>query len=408
MLKRQPDDPADPAKQGGGRSSGDGENTWPIRVAVHLEEAPAFHFVPRRLQPPIRVITWTQPDRSWVVRGDSEMGIGGHSTQRLWLALLSIYEAERRGGEPGVVYYSKRMLAERMRISRDGKNFKTIEEGLIQLDALRAYVTGQPLPGPDADEVRKLGPGGSAGPKIEYLYSFLGGDGLDVEEEASKGQLFLFRPDGRRPRRNWSRRRLGRYVVACLDAQHARTVPDFVFDLKGGWAVRLVRLLGKRAYQKETLQISLAALLPAIPALMGSGAPLVGAKAREGLDRAHKELYEHGFITDARIENGSVSYRFGAAHRTQAAPQLDEFAAETVDLLVAVFGDEGRRPWLADFVKEVGGPRARATISDGERLNGGPDPESLRPRLYGLIEQTRIQARADRAHRQTSEDSRAS
>lgn len=373
---------------------------WPIRVAVHLEEAPAFHFLTRRSSP-LPAITWAQRERHWVVRGDSQVGIGGAFTQKLWLALLSIYEAERkRTGEVGVVYYSKSLLAERMRVTRDGSSFEAMTIGLIQLDALRAYVTGKPLPGPDADETRPGARSAAGGPRIEYLYSFLGGEGLDVEEEARANQLYLFPPDGRRRPRTWSRRRLGRYVVACLESQHARTVPDFVFDLKSGWAVRLVRLLGKRAYQDERLEISLGALLPAIPALTVGGTPLRPAKAIERLESAHEMLYRHGFIRDVTISDGTVSYRFGVAHARRRTTLPEGYAAETLDVLVEVFGEERRRPWLADVVQEIGAERARAALSDARRL-AGAGSETFLPRLHGLLSATQAQVRADRAAART-------
>lgn len=383
----------------GGKSRSRKELDWPIRVAVHLEEAPAFHFVPRE-RSTIPVIRWRQRERVWTIRGDSQLGFGGQFTQRLWLALMSLYEAERsQTGERGIVYYSKGLLAERMRVPRTGEIFQAIETGLIQLDALRVYVNGNPLPGPDADEVRPLRPAaGQIGPQVEYLYSFLGGEGLDVEEEAAGNQLYLFPPDGRRRPRVWSRRRLGRYVVACLEAQHARTVPDFVFDLKSGWAVRLVRLLGKRAYQDERLDISLASLLPAIPALSQGGMPLRAAKAIERLNTAHNALYGHGFVRDVAIADGVVRYRFGAAHRRRGAPLEEGFASETVDLLMAVFGEERRRPWLIEVVREVGPERARAALSDARRL-GGSDLVRAQPRLHGLLTATLEQVRADRQAR---------
>ena len=248
-----------PPKQDQGNSSDLSE--LPTRVAVHLEEAPAFHFLSRGSASMIPSITWHQGDRLWTIRGDSEHGFGGATCQRLWLALCSLYDHQcRHGGEDGVVHYSKGLLCERMRMPRSGNSFRALDVGLIQLDALRIYIRGgRPLPGPDADKTRALPDG-----EHEYLYAFLGGEGINIQEEASspRGQLYLFQPRGGRRRSKWSRRTLSRYVTASLNSGHARTIEDFVFDLRSGWAVRLVRLLGKRAYGDERLTISLAALLP--------------------------------------------------------------------------------------------------------------------------------------------------
>lgn len=387
-----------------------------IRVPTHLEEAPAFLLstgsgrvvhIPK--------IEWRQGDdrlrgggrtrdregaghpgdggRTWVIRGDSEFGVAGALAQRVWLGLMALYDDQQHSvGMPGVVFFTMRQLMERAHIARSKAASERVGQALVQIDALRVYVTGRPLSGPLPPTT---GLGGTT-----YLYSFTGGERVDVpEDEVMRDQISLPGLDPPQRFRRHSSVRLSQYVTDCLAGKEGRTVEDWVFELDSAWAIRLVRLIGKRAYTKPSLVIGLDVLSPALPALTTSGDPMKRGALLRQLDRAHRDLYAHSFITDVQFDAHTdlISYRLAGRERRS----LGAHEMEVADELTAIFGEARRRPEMEEFVADLGADRARACIRDWRDLGGdqGPIDRQLK-RLYGLLIAARKSRGEDRARRQ--------
>lgn len=374
-----------------------------IRVPTHLEEAPAFLLstgsgrvvhIPR--------IQWVQGSdalgaggRTWVIRGDSEFGVAGALAQRVWLGLMALYDDQRHTvGVPGVVFFTMRELMERAHIARSSAAIERVRRALVQIDALRIYVTGRPLSGPLPPTT---GLGGTT-----YVYSFTGGERVDVpDDEVMRHQLPLPHPDLAPPTRfaRHSSVRLSQYVTESLAGQDGRTVEDWVFELDSAWAIRLVRLIGKRAYSKPSLVIGLRHLAPALPALTTTGEPMRQAALLRQLDRAHRDLYAYSFITDVHFDAQCDQVAYALAGR--GTHSLDARAQEVAEELIAIFGEERRRAEMEEFVADLGPDRVRACVRDWRDLGGDAGPIDRRlKRLYGLLRAARTLRGEDRARRQ--------
>lgn len=372
-------------------------NNGGVRVPTHLEEAPAFLLTgPNRTT--INRIEWAQSERAWVIRGDSDVGLPGGLAQRLWLALMALYADQRTTvGIPGVVFFTLNGLRERAGLAKNRTVFDRMRRALIQLDGVRMYVTGAPLPGP---EPLTMGLGGST-----YLYSFLGPERVDVpEDELMRDQMPLpgLAPPARF--RRHSSVRLSPYVTQSLDGHHGRTVQGWVFDLPSDWAIRIVRFVGKRAYRDQTLRLDLSRYGAALPALTIAGSPMLRSRLVDQLDSAHGHLYGHGFIADVVIDHEMITYRLGGA--CPVDPD-DARAQAVIDELVGIFGEDRRRGQMEAIVADLGPDRAHACIRDWRDagFDSGPIDRRL-ARLMGLIKDSRQTAGRDRARRQPLEGSR--
>lgn len=333
-----------------------------IRVPIHLEEAPAFIFSARGGGVSLTQYRWEQGERTWRVHFDRHHPLPGDLAQRVWLALAYLYEEQNRPAN-GFVFYSATRIAEIIRLSRKSGDVRArIAIAIEQLDGLRVYVEGQPLAGPSVEpERRRAGPGG---PRETRLYSFLGGQGLSTQEETNHHQLYLPLPGtARRDPSLRASRALSAYVVESLRGQHGRLVPDFVFGLRSAYAVRLTRLLGKRANGRPALTIGLGTLIPALPAVGVDGQPLAAKRLLQTLHRAHDELLACGFLRDVTLEAGQLRYRFAGRH--VAVPiELSEHGESVVDELIAATGKATNRDYYRLCVAELGADRVNAALAD--------------------------------------------
>lgn len=382
-----------------------------IRAPLHLEEAPCFVLGHR--SPQMTQYVWHQAARSWRIHGDSHHPWAGELAQRLWLAVLRLYDEQGRPAD-GRVFYNATEIAEILGISsRSNDTRNRIALAIEQIDAIRIYVHGEPLPGPhvvpissalaavptDADLGDQRSP--------VTLYTLFGGEGqMFLEEEDFSRQLPLFPRQGRGiPRAaNSSTRTLSNYVVESLRGQAGRLIPDFVFGLPP-YAIRLVRLLGKRAYDRPSITISLSALAPALPALGLDGQYLRIAKFRERLDQAHEALVDVSFLKDVVTEDsGVLTYRFGPEFSGQRRP-LSQREQEVVTTLCGALERPGNAAYYRRAVRSLGPDRVMACLTDA-RMEGASDlAASVGRRLREAMKVAQIEQRRVRERVQNSLDS---
>ena len=334
---------------------------------------------------------WQQGERLWEVNFDRHRPLPGDLAQRTWLALAALYDEQGRPAD-GIVYYSLPRLGEILGVrTSSGDNRDRLALAVEQIDGIRIYVTGPPLAGPPGEAIVPVT--GRAARRQTQLYSFIGGRGVSAEPETGDHQLYLIPPRGfsRRPSNYKSARALSSYVVESLRGQGGRIVPEFVFGLKSAYAVRLTRLLGKRANGQASLVIRPESLLPALPALGPTGDLLTLRSVGRTLERAHDELARHGFLRDVTLEDGRFKYRFGSPF--VAIPvELSEFGESTVDELVAALGRPDNRAYYTRCVAELGSDRVRAALTDARAARV---PNSDLARVLGAnlermrVEQTR-------------------
>ncbi|WP_217924781.1 hypothetical protein [Miltoncostaea oceani] len=301
-----------------------------VRVPIHLEEAPCFYLGHRSAR--MEQYLWHQKTRSWRIHADSHHPWPGDLAQRLWLALLKLYDEQGRP-EDGRVFYNVPELAGILGLggASSGSMRARLTVGIEQLDSIRIYVHGAPLAGPAVAPSRaahNMGRRITAGLDRTpvTLYRLLGGDGVsNFEEEGLKHQLPLFPLHGPRRIRRASMRQFSGYVTESLRGQGGRLVPDFAFSLPP-YGLRLVRLLGKRANERPTLTISLESLAQALPAITMDGKPLRPFKLLERLDDAHERLVDSPFLARSPvIADGKITYRFGVDFvKARTLPARDE------------------------------------------------------------------------------------
>jgi hypothetical protein len=346
-----------------------------VRVVLDLEEAPCFAFLRAGERRPRRY-RFVQGERVWEIEN-----MAGELAQRLMLAFFVIAD-EQRGQQ--TIHYSLPLVCEILRVERSNKTLDRIRVAVRELAGLNIYVRGAPLAGPSVDPLKA-----ARGDRATYLYRFIGDTLVQMDERVGDAQLYLFPRRGQHTRLQ-SSIRLSQYVAEALAQRRGRVVPDWIFELRHGYAVRLARLLGKRANGEPQLTIGRERLASAIPALGRDGQLMPWWRLQTPLERAHQALRGVGFISDVlERDDGALVYRFGAAADARRE-RLSERDRDVVDDLVRATRSEQNRPFYVVCVRELGADRARAALSDC--LTSGT--HGLAPRLGRVLQSMREENQA--------------
>lgn len=376
---------------------------WRPRVPIELEEAPAFFFLGRGREPfgqPSYTASNEDGSRSWEVTWSRKAGAPGGLAQRVLLALYALYEEQARNPE-GYVYYSLRQLAEMIEVSPSAMLSK-ISAAILELEGVNIYVTGRPLAdgGQTEDDlvVRRIE---REDGKVRFLYRFLESGSFTQVEETHRGQLALFAGDTRvsyLSRRPTARARLSPYVVFALAHPKGmgRLVPSWVLPMRLPYAVRLTRLIGKRANGRPELAIRPERLLEFLPAIGVDGRVLSYREIRRRLEPAYELLAEVGFLRDVEMrDDGRLLFKLGR----EAMPErrrLNEEERAVIEEIVTALGDgaERNRAFYATCLKEGIGPEWMRGLLRECLARAGP--ASLAARYGRSLQNVREQLAAER------------
>ena len=241
---------------------------------------------------------------TWRVTGDPELGLPGPSEERLFLVLM---EMTREQNWARTVYFTRRDILRRLKISDAQSNYKSLHDWLLRLSSV------------NMDAQRSFWSPAHNDYYAHVVFSLI--DEIRIVEEApglrAKGEspLSWFK---------WSDT-----MMESFQAGNVRSIDiDFALSLELPLSVRLYRFLDKHRYGKNTaraaFEIELARLCEIHLGMATSPYP---SKLKERLASAHDELIRRGFLS-------GVSYR--DMKTKKALKVVYAFAADTDDFSAAM------------------------------------------------------------------------
>lgn len=253
----------------------------------------------------------------WQVIGDEELGLPTAQDELVYLVLMQL---SREQGFPELVRFTRHDLLKRLRWSDDAHRYEDIEMALRRLSGVRIYAENVMRPVPGKPGMTSFGTTGSSLIGDFYLEKEPPGRKKSASQK-TEGESETARDVPLEPRKPVSHFTWSRPLQELLREGQIRSLDlNFVLSLHRPLSLRLVRYLGKKAYDgKDSFEIGLTLLCSLH---LGMTPSPHESTLKHRLKAAHDELIGCNFLT--RVTFSPLKTRAGQKVRYEFGPKAFE------------------------------------------------------------------------------------